>query len=250
VRPRRPESDRNATGEMAQFPMMKPPPPSPAPLPDPVTPSRSSRRWTSGTTWQTGATGSSPVDFRLIAATNVDLQRIVDEGSFREDLFFRLDVFPIVVPPLRERTDDIPLLTEHFRRRFAEELDVEPPTIGPEIVGRMMEYEWPGNVRELENFVERSVIMHTGDPSVPFDLPRRRRSNPASKILERACAAAWSLDRLEREYILAVLDRVRWQKGTAADILGVNRRTVHRKLKRYREEDTLPGVDGPAEART
>ncbi|MFQ5680005.1 MAG: sigma-54-dependent transcriptional regulator, partial [Gemmatimonadota bacterium] len=153
--------------------------------------------------------GGAPisVDFRLICATNVDLAEEVSTGRFREDLYYRINVFPIHVPPLRERKSDIPLLANHFRLRFAEENQVEPPGISAETLARMMEYEWPGNVRELENFVERAMIMYAGAPSVRFDPPGRERSDGDEHgLVERARAEGWDLDRLEREYILVTLE--------------------------------------------
>ncbi len=182
------------------------------------------------------------VDFRLVAATNTDLGSLVASGGFREDLFFRLDVFPIGVPPLRERADDIPLLASHFVARFADEHGVEPPRVSPQTLSRMMAYNWPGNVRELENFIERSVIMYPDAEGFPFDLPRAAPGNEGASALTRAVEGQWTLDRLEREYLLATLERTRWQQGAAAEILGINRRTIHRKLKRYREEGVLPEV--------
>ncbi len=187
-----------------------------------------------------GGTEQLPVDFRLVAASNRDLEELADEGEFREDLLYRLNVFPIQVPPLRERPTDIPLLANHFRLRYAEENGVEPPAISPETMGRMMAYDWPGNVRELENFIERSVIMHAGERSIPFEGGRRHtRERAEESVLTKAREETWDLDRLEREYILSVLERTHWHQGAAADVLGVNRRTLYRKLKRYREEGIL-----------
>jgi len=180
-----------------------------------------------------------PVDFRLIAATNEDLARSVEDGRFREDLFYRLNVFPIEVPPLRERRDDIPLLANHFRLRFAEENEIEAPEIPPKTLKRMMDYEWPGNVRELENFVSRSVIMHAGAETIPFDHESVERMGAEQSVLAEGEEEGWSLDRLEREYILRTLDRTRWHQGNAADVLGINRRTLYRKLKQYREEGII-----------
>jgi DNA-binding NtrC family response regulator len=177
-----------------------------------------------------------PIDIRLIAATNLDLGEEVREGRFREDLFYRLSVFPIRVPPLTERRDDIPLLAAFFLKRAATEHGVTPPTIPPTTMQRLMEYEWPGNVRELENFVERSVIMHAGAKTIPFDpaegLYRRREHD----TLKTARTERWNLDHLEREYILAVLEEVAGHQGRAAEVLGIDRRTLYRKLKRYRGE--------------
>jgi DNA-binding NtrC family response regulator len=187
-----------------------------------------------------------PVDFRLVAATNQDLRSLVDDGTFREDLFFRLDVFPIEVPPLRDRLSDLPLLTQHFLTRFAEDYGIEAPSLSTRTLSEMMAYRWPGNVRELENFVERSVVMHGGAESFPFDVARRATNPEASVLLGKALEEDWTLERLERAYILAMLERNRWQKNVTADVLGIHRRTIHRKLKQYREEGLLadsPDID-------
>jgi two-component system response regulator HydG len=188
-----------------------------------------------------GSNAPVSVDFRLVAASNTDLASLVAAGRFREDLFFRLDVFPIAVPPLRERRDDIPLLAAHFMARFGQEHDIEPPRLSPLTVSRMMQYDWPGNVRELENYIERSVIMYPGSGGFPFDLPRAVGHDGAT-ALGRAVDGEWTLERLEREYLLATLDRHRWQQGAVAEILGINRRTIYRKLKQYREQGLLPDM--------
>jgi DNA-binding NtrC family response regulator len=188
-----------------------------------------------------GSNAPVAVDFRLVAASNTDLAALVEAGRFREDLFFRLDVFPIVVPPLRERKDDIPLLAAHFMARFAEEHGMDAPRLSPLTVSRMMAYEWPGNVRELENYIERSVIMYPGSSAFPFDLPRTA-SHDAATALGRAVEGEWTMDRLEREYLLASLDHHGWQQAAVAEILGVNRRTIYRKLKQYRAEGLLPAA--------
>ena len=177
-----------------------------------------------------------PIDIRLIAATNLDLGEEVRSTRFREDLYYRLSVFPIRVPSLAERRDDIPLLAAYFLRRAASEHGVTPPTIPPTTMQRLMEYECPGNVRELENFIERSVIMHAGAKTIPFDpaegLYRRREHD----VLKTARTERWNLDHLEREYILTVLEEVGGHQGRAAEVLGIDRRTLYRKLKRYRGE--------------
>jgi len=179
------------------------------------------------------------VDFRLIVATNRDLGELVEHKEFREDLFYRLNVFPIRVPPLRERRDDIPLLAQHFRQRFAEENELEPPEIPPKTMARLMAYEWPGNVRELENFIERAVIMHAGARAIPFE-PPGQRPDPERNLLTRAREEKWDLERLEREYILDMLEQTQWHQSSAAEALGISRRTLYRKLKRYREQGILP----------
>ncbi len=181
-----------------------------------------------------------PVDFRLLAATNVDLEAEVEAGRFRDDLYFRLNVFPVEVPPLRERRDDIPLLANYFRSRFAEENHVDPPAIKPETLRRMMEYDWPGNVRELENFVERAMIMYQGAPSIRFDPPSARAAGVEHALLDRGRQGRWTLEQLERQHILSVLEETGGNQTQASGILGIDRRTLYRKLKRYREEEAVP----------
>jgi DNA-binding NtrC family response regulator len=185
-----------------------------------------------------GGTQQVPVDFRLVAATNVDLAEEVANGRFREDLFYRLNVFPIHVPPLRERKSDIPLLANYFRLRFAQENGVEPPEISPETMQRMVDYDWPGNVRELENFIERGVIMYAGARTLRFEPPQRERGRPERELVTRAREERWDLDRLEREYILEVLEEVGGHRGNAADLLGIDRRTLYRKLKQYQSDES------------
>ncbi|MBI4545368.1 MAG: sigma-54-dependent Fis family transcriptional regulator [Gemmatimonadetes bacterium] len=184
-----------------------------------------------------------PVDFRLLVATNVDLSEEVATGRFREDLFYRLNVFPIRVPPLRERKSDIPLLANYFRTRLARENGVEPPEITADTMRRLMAYDWPGNVRELENFIERAVIMHAGARSMPFEAPPGQTSRSERQLLDQARQERWSLERLEREYLLDMLDEAHGHKGHAAEILGIDRRTLYRKLKRYQKEGILPELD-------
>jgi len=187
-----------------------------------------------------GGSESIPVDFRLVAATNEELESRVADGSFREDLYYRLNVFPIRVPPLRERKEDIPILAHAFRLRFAEENGLMAPDLLPETLSRMMAYPWPGNVRELENAIERSLILHSGARSLPFEPIGASSVREEQDMMRRAGAERWSLDQLEREYILEVLDAEGWHQGRAAEILGVNRRTLYRKLRQYRDEGALP----------
>ena len=176
------------------------------------------------------------VDLRLVAATNLDLAEEVRAGRFREDLFYRLSVFPIRVPSLSERRDDIPVLAAYFLRRAVSEHGVEPPTIPSTTMRRMMDYDWPGNVRELENFIERSVIMHAGSKTIPFDPSESLHKRQEHDLLKNARAERWNLERLEREYILAVLEEVGGHQGRASEVLGIDRRTLYRKLKQYRGE--------------
>jgi DNA-binding NtrC family response regulator len=180
-----------------------------------------------------------PVNIRLIAATNMDLKKRVSEGKYREDLYYRLNVFPIEVPPLRERQEDIPLLSNYFLQKYSELYTIDPPKLPARTLDRMMSYYWPGNVRELENFIERAVVLHAsgGSATVGFELPSdAEEPDEGSGILDEAQKKRWTFEDLEREYIFRVLESVRWKKTEAAEILGIDRRTLYRKLKRYENE--------------
>lgn len=178
-----------------------------------------------------GAERSLSVDFRLIAATNVDLAHEVAAGRFREDLFYRLNVFPIRVPPLRARRGDIPKLVEHFHRQFARENKVPLHPIPVDTIARLESEQWPGNVRQLQNIIERIVVMPTGCEGAltSADAP----SDGERSLLDRARQKHWNLAKLEREYILEVLLETEGRRSVAAEILGIDRRTLYRKLKDY-----------------
>lgn len=178
-----------------------------------------------------GGTKPISVNVRLIAATNADLEREVNEGRFRTDLFYRLNVIPLRLPPLRQRRDDIPLLVDHFLQRFAGGSDIKG--IAPDVVEALLRYDWPGNVRELENVVERAVILNEGGEVRIQDLPEKVVRGPSrhgSLVIETPCM---TLDELEREYILKVLHHTAWQKKRASEILGINPSTLYRKLLSY-----------------
>src|SRR5690606_25495041 len=143
-----------------------------------------------------------------------------------------------------------PLLASHFRLKFAGEHGLEAPEIGPETMRRLLSHDWPGNVRELENFIERSIIMHAGARTIPFDAPSRPggKGQSETEMVGKAAHARWSLARLEREYILEVLQANHGHQIRTAEILGIDRRTLYRKLKQYREEGTWAGMDEVAVA--
>ncbi len=182
-----------------------------------------------------GSNESVSTDFRLIAATNVDLAAEVAAGRFREDLYYRLHVFPIHVPALRERPSDVPLLVESFRARFAAQHKVEPAAFSEEILAQLMEYDWPGNVRELENFVERALIAAGTKPTVDMPPPTPREKRSDREVLSHAHRDAYTLAELTREYTLKVLDETSGKEAETASILGISRRTLSRKLKRYKD---------------
>ncbi|MDE3151835.1 MAG: sigma-54-dependent Fis family transcriptional regulator [Gemmatimonadota bacterium] len=172
------------------------------------------------------------VDLRLLAATNVDLAGEVARGAFREDLYYRLNVFAIRVPPLRERRADIPALARHFLARAAEQLGVRAPALPAATVRAMMEYEWPGNVRQLENYLESAVISR--DDAVRFSPP----DGPALHGRD----GGTSLAEVERARILDVMAETNGHRGRAAALLGIDRRTLYRKLKQYDADQVSAGA--------
>jgi transcriptional regulator with GAF, ATPase, and Fis domain len=171
------------------------------------------------------------VDARIIAATNLDLEKEVANGRFRSDLYYRLNIFPIQLPPLRERKEDIPLLADHFISRFAKKSDRTIETLSSSVFQELMRYDWPGNIRELEHLIERSILLTPGTKISHIELPCPRRisvSAPVSVPLK-------TIDENERDHILAIIKYCRGRasgKGGAAEILGVPNSTLHSKMKR------------------
>ncbi len=172
------------------------------------------------------------VDVRIIAATNKDLAKAIKDGTFREDLFYRLNVVLIQMPPLRERKSDIPLLVEHFLEKYNARLRKNILGVTPEALDLMVRHDWPGNVRELENTMERLVVLSTGPYLEPADL------SFAGTILSAAAAEshAVSLKDLERDHIILMLQRCGGHKSETAEALGIDRKTLREKLKRYNIE--------------
>jgi len=186
-----------------------------------------------------GGTNPIKVDVRLIAATNADLEKAVTQERFRTDLYYRLNVIPIHLPPLRRRKDDIPLLVTHFLSKFNENVKTEARKgISKEAVDVLINYSWPGNVRELENVIERAVILEESNEiqveAIPDKL-RSRDANPQQLITDRAQV---TLEELEKEYLIKVLEDTNWQKKRASSILGINASTLYRKIQRYGLEAT------------
>ena len=178
-----------------------------------------------------GGTRTIKIDVRVIAATNRDLKKAVEDGSFREDLYYRLNVVPITLPDLKDRQEDIPLLANHFVQKFGQESDPGIREISKEAMAILLSHAWPGNVRELENVIERAVTLGRGQAIQPGDLPPHLAggANP----LERALAKEATLEDLEKDYIAMILHRTRGHQIRAASILGIDRRTLYRKIRRY-----------------
>ncbi len=182
-----------------------------------------------------GATEALPVDTRVLAATNRDLEEEIKRGSFRADLFYRLNVIAVHLPPLRHRVDDITLLAESFLARSAMLRHETVKTLDDDAVGALMAYAWPGNVRELENALERAVILSPGDVIDVHALPERVTARRAEPLVTERAPVSPTLEAIERAYIQWVLQNEGGNKSRAADMLGIDPSTLYRKLARYGE---------------
>jgi DNA-binding NtrC family response regulator len=172
-----------------------------------------------------GGTQTIKVDFRCIAATNKNLEDLVKAGTFRPDLYYRLKVFAIDLPPLRERKEDIPLLADHFLKKYAAAMNKPVPKLSQAALELLLSYDWPGNVRELENAVERAMVIGRGPEIQPEDFPFQLQAKPA--------AAGRSLEDVERAHIERVLQETGGNLSRTARILGIDRTTLYNKLRRY-----------------
>jgi DNA-binding NtrC family response regulator len=173
------------------------------------------------------------VDVRIIAATNVDLKHEMEEGRFREDLFYRLHVISIQLPALRERRDDIPLLVQHFLEKYGEENERRNVEISPDALDLMMEYDWPGNVRELENTIERAVVLATGPVLTPQSISLLGASSTATSGLP-SLRLHQNLEWVERETIRRALEQAGGVKKDAAELMGISQRALSYYLAKYR----------------
>jgi len=181
-----------------------------------------------------GSTRTVKVDVRVIAASNKDLEREVKEGRFREDLFYRLNVVPISLPPLRERREDIPALAAHFFVIYRDKNKKELKDISGKAMDLLMRYEWPGNIRELENCIERAVILARGEVIAPADLPPAIQALSNGKETQGLdLPSGISIQEVEKALILKTLEDTGGNRTRAAEILGINRRTLQNKLKEY-----------------
>ena len=182
-----------------------------------------------------GGNSEIPVDIRIISATNRDLESAVELGSFREDLFYRLNVVQIAIPPLRARETDVLLLARHFFEQVAALSDKAVKGISKAAAEKLLEYSWPGNVRELRNVIERAVVLTNYDKIAVEDLPNKIRMYNSSQIVidGHNPKELVSLAELERRYITHVMENVDGNKTLAARVLGIDRKTLYRKLKEY-----------------
>ncbi len=200
-----------------------------------------------------GDTRAIPVNCRVVAATNADLPSLVKKGEFREDLYFRLKVVTLKVPPLRERKEDIPLLTERFLETFSANQNRPRVTASPETLALLMSHSWPGNVRELRHALEGGVVFCAGQTLEPKDVQLEQAGNlhadplPVATTQEVPAGAAangqngLSLEENEHQAIIRALEKAAWVKKNAADLLGISRRAIHYKIKKYNIQ--IPGKD-------
>lgn len=186
-----------------------------------------------------GSEKSISVDVRIIAATNKDLKEAIKKGEFREELYYRLNVVPVFLPPLRERKEDIPLLANHFLKKYNNEVKKKIQGFSEEAMTLLLNYSWPGNVRELENVVERAVILAEGDSIEPESfnqlLERGRENRGFQKRTAKNSTQLESfpsLERVERNYILEVLQATKWNRRKASEILGISTSTIWRRLEK------------------
>ncbi len=198
-----------------------------------------------------GGQTEQPFDARVIAATNRSLEKEVQDKRFREDLYYRINVCSVLVPPLREREGDVPVLAHAFVERFAAKHGKAIKGIAAPAMAKLVQYQWPGNVRELENGMERAVAMAQFDQLMLDDLPERVRAfrpSQASALLPATVAELVSLDTFEQRYILHVLSMVKGNKSKAARILGCDRRTLYRKLEQVQKAESAEGEEANKKA--
>jgi two-component system response regulator HydG len=184
-----------------------------------------------------GATYSLKVDTRFLAATNKNLEVLVQTGAFREDLFFRLNVVKLEAPSLRKHKDDIPILADHFLKEFCKEQKKPRKTLTPEAVSAFLEYDWPGNVRELRNTIENLVVFSRdaviGMRAIPENILNKHSIQKAAGTKTLPISSSLNLVENEKHLILQSLKDSRYNKTEAAARLGMSRRTIHRKIKEY-----------------
>lgn len=187
-----------------------------------------------------GATKPLKVDVRVIAATNADIEKKQKSGQFRSDLYYRLAVIPIHLIPLREREEDIPALVNFFLERTCRRNGLAVKRVSPDAMKLLLAYPWPGNVRELENTIERAVILAESDTVMPDSLPGKIHASESSSFRWQPSQACLTLQEVERDYMVQVLQETGWQKRRASEILGIDPSTIYRKLQRY-------GIEPPDE---
>ncbi len=189
-----------------------------------------------------GGTAPIKVDVRLIAATNADLEQEVKSGNFRADLYYRLHVIPIRIPPLRQRKDDIKLLSAYFVRKYCQKMQIEEKNITDEAMNRLLSNKWPGNVRELENALEHAVLLSKSNQITTEDLPQKIKEEKEIDLVTEAQPTAPALEIIEKAYIFWVLNQTGWQKSKASSVLGIDSSTLYRKIEKYKLKSPASSV--------
>jgi transcriptional regulator with PAS, ATPase and Fis domain len=180
------------------------------------------------------------VNVRVVAATSRDIRKMVEEGKFREDLFYRLNVVMIGLPPLRDRTDDIPILVDYFLKEITEQKHTASRRISREVMDRLLVYRWPGNVRELRNTLESMLVLAEGDVMTERDLPDRVLNGALAAATPSELPAGLTMDELERLAIVHALEKSLGNRTHAATKLGISVRTLQRKLRQYQGDKPTP----------
>lgn len=184
-----------------------------------------------------GDTRPVEVDVRLIAATNADLEEEVKVGRFRSDLFYRLNVIPVHIPSLRERSEDIPILANHFIAKYCLRNSVDVKSLSDEAMKVLYKYDWPGNVRELENCIERAVLFSRGETIEVSDFPAKIIEGKPKTIISEKTPETPTLESIEKAYIYYVMQQAKGKKSRAARLLGIDSSTLYRKLERYKLQE-------------
>ena len=206
---------------------------------DPSTQVKLLRFLESKTIERLGSSKTLKLDVRLVCATNRNLLQMVQDGEFREDLFYRLNVVSIELPPLRQRGDDLTLLLKHFLSQYSEENGFESPVLSGETLNILQNYGWPGNIRELRNFCENLVVLNRGKEITPYDLdPRFSLPSSEADSSEKLCKPTLSVEENEKKLLRNALLEAQGNRTKAAQLMGISRRTLHRKLDRWPELDT------------
>jgi len=186
-----------------------------------------------------GDTKPIEVDVRLITATNADLEEDVKSERFRSDLFYRLNVIPILIPPLRERTEDIPLLVNHFIGKYCQRIAVDLKILTPDAMKALHQYNWPGNVRELENCIERAVLLSCGESIDVSDFPQKVIEAKPKTVISQDVPETPTLESIEKAYIYYIMNQTKGKKTQAAKLLGIDSSTLYRKLERYKLKEKI-----------
>jgi len=178
-----------------------------------------------------GDTNSYPINVRIISTSNRNIKSLIQQGQFREDLYYRLKVIDIELPPLRERREDIPLLIQHFINKFGRDSKKIISGVSEKVLKILLNYSWPGNIRELENVIQRAITLSQNEEILPEDLPTPLMEEAGENIIEKGLREKYTIEQLEKEYIKRVLIEVGGNKSKAAKILGLDRKTLYRKIE-------------------